>query len=110
MTGRTPTPTIKRNLPRMDESKADISEGGEGREIPASPMKFYERGQGTSQGTTTYKHGPFNPPPTPPPGGRGMTPDEIAKFRESDETLGYNKGGMVKHGSPTRVVCKNKDG
>lgn len=107
MAERKPTPRIKGNLPSMDESKSDT----EGRELKPPPMEWYERGQGTPQGTVTYRHGDFGPYPEPPEGvsaGRGLTEADIAQLRRDDPGARYNKGGPVKHGSSTCIVCDDK--
>ena len=40
-----------------------------------------------------------------------IRPDQFQYYQnreEPDDTNAYNKGGMVKHGSATRVTCKRK--
>lgn len=102
MAERTPTPRIKGNLPSMNESRSD----SEGRELKRPPMEWYERGQGTPVGSTTYRAQPFGP--YPQSAGRGLSESDIAQLRRDEPTAGYSKGGMIKYGSSTCITCKDK--
>lgn len=68
-----------------------------GREVEAPPMKGYERGQDTGQGTTTYRSTPFEAPPAMPPGvsrGRGMSDAEVDTWLKN-QPKDFCKGGKV---------------
>jgi hypothetical protein len=86
MARRTPTPTIKGNLPPSPDYPDEP-----GRELPSPPVQWYERADPRSNLSVPSLVEEWAPPPTPPPGYESR----------------YSKGGMVKHGSPTRVTCSN---
>ena len=107
---RTPTPVVRGNLPPTREG-SDVG----GHEVsPEHPMEWYERANPRTEGGGSMKPGPWGPYPKAPAGfpSRDVT-DLAALHKENpkfygDPTEAYAKGGMVKHGSSTRVTCKTK--
>lgn len=65
-----------------------------GREVEAPPMRSYERGMDTGQGTTTYRPTPFESVRSGGPNARGMSQQEIDTWVR-DQPKDYCKGGKV---------------
>jgi hypothetical protein len=97
-----PTPVVRGNLP----SSPDQGEAT-GREVPARPMEWYERQ--SPRTLAGAQIGPW-PVPTPTPGPGGLQASDINRLHQQNPAYysKYSQGGMVKHGSATRVSCRRK--
>ena len=98
-----PVPKVRGNLPSSPMTEG----GGQGREVPAKPMEWYERQSPRTNAGAQI--GPW-PVPTPEPGPGGLQIADMNRLhKENPEYYSkYSAGGMVKHGSATRVTCRRK--
>jgi hypothetical protein len=97
-----PVPRVRGNLPPVADSGPQT-----GHEVPAKPMEWFERiSPRTNSGAQI---GPW-PPPTPEPGPGGLQAADINRLHKQNPEYyqKFSEGGMVKHGSATRVTCRRK--